>query len=165
MSESSSAAAASFYHLGSLHACAASTTSASVEAGQYSLPPWLVRLQMHHLQIMESLGGDSLWLDRFMAQHGAIVYYWVGNRRFLCFGLRDKSSNHTALSCPPYTAEGVASTSTSKQLLSALPVLAARSSSPSSSSFPRCANFPAERGRTDRAALLSLQTRAEGHVT
>lgn len=32
---------------------------------------------MHHLQIMESLGGDSLWLDRFMAQHGAIVYYWV----------------------------------------------------------------------------------------
>lgn len=28
-------------------------------------------------QIMESLGGDSLWLDRFMAQHGAIVYYWV----------------------------------------------------------------------------------------
>jgi hypothetical protein len=33
--------------------------------------------EMHHLQIMESLGGDSLWLDRFMAQHGAIVYYWV----------------------------------------------------------------------------------------
>lgn len=33
--------------------------------------------EMHHLQIMESLGGDSLWLDRFAAQHGAIVYYWV----------------------------------------------------------------------------------------
>lgn len=33
--------------------------------------------EMHHLQIMESLGGDSLWLDRFMAQHGAILYYWV----------------------------------------------------------------------------------------
>ena len=33
--------------------------------------------EMHHLQIMESLGGDSLWLDRFMAQHGALVYYWV----------------------------------------------------------------------------------------
>lgn len=28
-------------------------------------------------QIMESLGGDQLWVDRFMAQHAAIVYYWV----------------------------------------------------------------------------------------
>lgn len=27
--------------------------------------------------IMESLGGDAVWLDRFLAQHGAIVYYWV----------------------------------------------------------------------------------------
>lgn len=33
--------------------------------------------EMHHLQIMESLGGDSLWFDRFAAQHGAIIYYWV----------------------------------------------------------------------------------------
>jgi len=29
------------------------------------------------LQIMESLGGDQLWIDRFMAQHAAIVYYWI----------------------------------------------------------------------------------------
>lgn len=26
---------------------------------------------------MESLGGDQLWLDRFLAQHAAIVYYWI----------------------------------------------------------------------------------------
>lgn len=26
---------------------------------------------------MESLGGDQLWIDRFMAQHAAIVYYWI----------------------------------------------------------------------------------------
>ena len=32
---------------------------------------------MHHLQIMEALGGDALWIDRFLAQHGAILYYWV----------------------------------------------------------------------------------------
>jgi hypothetical protein len=29
------------------------------------------------LKIMESLGGDQLWIDRFMAQHAAILYYWV----------------------------------------------------------------------------------------
>lgn len=26
---------------------------------------------------MESLGGDQLWFDRFLAQHSAIVYYTV----------------------------------------------------------------------------------------
>eukprot|EP00775_Hariotina_reticulata_P006705 gene6705-6926_t len=33
--------------------------------------------ELHHLQIMESLGGDQLWVDRFMAQHAAIVYYII----------------------------------------------------------------------------------------
>lgn len=32
---------------------------------------------MQHLQIMESLGGDQVWVDRFLAQHSAILYYWV----------------------------------------------------------------------------------------
>ncbi|KAF6253734.1 alternative oxidase-domain-containing protein [Scenedesmus sp. NREL 46B-D3] len=27
--------------------------------------------------IMESLGGDQLWIDRFMAQHAAIIYYII----------------------------------------------------------------------------------------
>lgn len=40
---------------------------------------------MHHLQIMESLGGDALWVDRFLAQHGAILYYWVLVGFFLLF--------------------------------------------------------------------------------
>ena len=26
---------------------------------------------------MESLGGDQLWWDRFLAQHAAVFYYWV----------------------------------------------------------------------------------------
>jgi ubiquinol oxidase len=26
---------------------------------------------------MESLGGDQLWVDRFMAQHAAIIYYII----------------------------------------------------------------------------------------
>lgn len=32
---------------------------------------------LHHHQIMESLGGDQLWFDRFAAQHAAILYYWI----------------------------------------------------------------------------------------
>ncbi|GFR44103.1 hypothetical protein Agub_g5265 [Astrephomene gubernaculifera] len=33
--------------------------------------------ELHHLQIMESLGGDQLWFDRFAALHAAVVYYWI----------------------------------------------------------------------------------------
>ncbi|GFR41184.1 hypothetical protein Agub_g1853, partial [Astrephomene gubernaculifera] len=33
--------------------------------------------EMHHLQIMESLGGDRAWFDRFVAEHAAVFYYWV----------------------------------------------------------------------------------------
>lgn len=30
-----------------------------------------------HLRVMESLGGDSLWWNRFLARHGAMAYYVV----------------------------------------------------------------------------------------
>lgn len=33
--------------------------------------------EFHHLCIMESLGGDQRWLDRFFAQHGAVAYYFI----------------------------------------------------------------------------------------
>ncbi len=33
--------------------------------------------ELHHLQIMESLGGDQQWVDRFIAEHAAVFYYWV----------------------------------------------------------------------------------------
>jgi hypothetical protein len=29
------------------------------------------------MQIMESLGGDIAWIDRFVAQHAAIFYFWA----------------------------------------------------------------------------------------
>lgn len=32
--------------------------------------------EMHHLLIMESLGGDKFFKDRFLAQHIAFFYYW-----------------------------------------------------------------------------------------
>ncbi|MBD2103295.1 alternative oxidase [Leptolyngbya sp. FACHB-261] len=33
--------------------------------------------ELHHLLIMESLGGNQKWVDRFLAQHAALVYYWI----------------------------------------------------------------------------------------
>ncbi len=30
-----------------------------------------------HLAVMESLGGDQRWIDRFLAFHASLVYYWV----------------------------------------------------------------------------------------
>jgi ubiquinol oxidase len=32
--------------------------------------------ELHHLLIMESLGGNQAWGDRFLAQHLALAYYW-----------------------------------------------------------------------------------------
>ena len=31
--------------------------------------------ETHHLRIMESLGGNSKWWNRFLARHGAMAYY------------------------------------------------------------------------------------------
>eukprot|EP00245_Coleochaete_scutata_P001861 TRINITY_DN12314_c0_g1_i1.p1 TRINITY_DN12314_c0_g1~~TRINITY_DN12314_c0_g1_i1.p1 ORF type:complete len:503 (+),score=92.32 TRINITY_DN12314_c0_g1_i1:153-1661(+) len=39
--------------------------------------------EMHHLKIMESLGGNRYWIDRFFGQHAAIFYYWILNFMFL----------------------------------------------------------------------------------
>ncbi|CAK9104362.1 unnamed protein product, partial [Durusdinium trenchii] len=33
--------------------------------------------ELHHLLIMEALGGDVNWFDRFAAQHAALAYYWI----------------------------------------------------------------------------------------
>jgi ubiquinol oxidase len=32
--------------------------------------------ELHHLQIMEALGGDAAWPDRFLAAHASLFYYW-----------------------------------------------------------------------------------------
>ena len=33
--------------------------------------------ELHHLLIMESLGGSDRWIDRFLARHVALIYYWI----------------------------------------------------------------------------------------
>jgi ubiquinol oxidase len=33
--------------------------------------------ELHHLLIMESLGGNTVWSDRFLGYHASILYYWL----------------------------------------------------------------------------------------
>jgi ubiquinol oxidase len=33
--------------------------------------------ELHHLLIMEELGGDKFWLDRLLARTVALLYYWI----------------------------------------------------------------------------------------
>mmetsp|Transcript_26460 Transcript_26460/g.50248 ORF Transcript_26460/g.50248 Transcript_26460/m.50248 type:complete len:397 (-) Transcript_26460:446-1636(-) len=33
--------------------------------------------EQHHLLIMEALGGNRKWGDRFIAQHTAVLYFWI----------------------------------------------------------------------------------------
>lgn len=33
--------------------------------------------ELHHLLILEALGGNAQWSDRFLGYHAAIVYYWA----------------------------------------------------------------------------------------
>ncbi|MEM6253844.1 MAG: alternative oxidase [Cyanobacteria bacterium P01_D01_bin.156] len=33
--------------------------------------------ELHHLLIMEELGGSQHWIDRFLARHVALLYYWI----------------------------------------------------------------------------------------
>jgi len=40
--------------------------------------------ELHHLLIMESLGGNALWSDRFLGYHVAFVYYWFLKAVYLC---------------------------------------------------------------------------------
>jgi ubiquinol oxidase len=39
--------------------------------------------ELHHLLIMEALGGNALWSDRFFGYHAALLYYWLLNAVFL----------------------------------------------------------------------------------
>lgn len=40
--------------------------------------------ELHHLLIMETLGGDKRWSDRFLGYHAAVLYYWLLIVTYLC---------------------------------------------------------------------------------
>ncbi|CAM6126669.1 unnamed protein product [Calypogeia fissa] len=39
--------------------------------------------ELHHLLVMEALGGDERWIDRFVAQHIAVGYYFMTSFMYL----------------------------------------------------------------------------------
>ena len=75
--------------------------------------------EFHHLLIMESLGGDRRWSDRFLAQHAALVYYfglvvvWLLSPK-LAYNFSEKIETHAVATYAQFTEEN-------KELLEALP--------------------------------------------
>jgi len=39
--------------------------------------------ELHHLRIMEALGGNERFIDRFVAQHAAFAYFWLAVALYL----------------------------------------------------------------------------------
>ena len=75
--------------------------------------------EYHHLLIMESLGGDRRWSDRFLAQHAALVYYfglvvvWLLSPK-LAYNFSEKIETHAVATYAQFTEEN-------KELLESLP--------------------------------------------
>jgi len=75
--------------------------------------------EFHHLLIMESLGGDRRWSDRFLAQHAALLYYfglvvvWLLSPK-LAYNFSEKIETHAVATYAQFTEEN-------KELLEALP--------------------------------------------
>lgn len=40
--------------------------------------------ELHHLLIMEALGGNQYWIDRFAAKHIALIYFWIIVIIYIC---------------------------------------------------------------------------------
>ena len=40
--------------------------------------------ETEHLKEMEKRGGDKFWVDRFLARHLVLVYYWIMVIYYLC---------------------------------------------------------------------------------
>lgn len=49
-------------------------TRRSLSAQVHAAEEWN---ELHHLLIMEALGGDARWSDRFLGYHAAVLYYWL----------------------------------------------------------------------------------------
>ena len=47
--------------------------------------------ETEHLEYMESRGGNSYWIDRFVAKHLVLIYYWVN---VVYYWLDPKSAYH-----------------------------------------------------------------------
>jgi ubiquinol oxidase len=64
--------------------------------------------ETEHLEYMESRGGNSYWIDRFVAKHLVLIYYWVN---VVYYWVAPKSAYHLS-----YEVEVHAATTYAKYL-------------------------------------------------
>ena len=50
--------------------------------------------ETEHLEYMESKGGNAYWIDRFLARHLVLIYYWVN---VVYYWLFPKVANHPSV--------------------------------------------------------------------
>ena len=66
--------------------------------------------ETEHLEYMESRGGNSYWIDRFVAKHLVLIYYWVnvvyyGVSPRLAYHLSYEVEVHAATTYAKYLAD------------------------------------------------------------
>ena len=58
--------------------------------------------ETEHLELMESRGGNSHWVDRFFAKHLVLIYYWVN---VVYYWLAPRSAYHMSYQVELHAAE------------------------------------------------------------
>jgi len=58
--------------------------------------------ETEHLEYMESRGGSDYWIDRFVARHLVLVYYWIN---VVYYWLAPKSAYHLSYEIEIHAAE------------------------------------------------------------
>ena len=58
--------------------------------------------ETEHLEYMESRGGNTYWVDRFVAKHLVLIYYWVN---VVYYWLAPKSAYHLSYEIEIHAAE------------------------------------------------------------
>jgi len=58
--------------------------------------------ETEHLEYMESRGGNSYWIDRFVAKHLVLIYYWSN---VVYYGLAPRLAYHLSYEVEVHAAE------------------------------------------------------------
>jgi len=58
--------------------------------------------ETEHLEYMESRGGNSYWIDRFVAKHLVLIYYWVN---VVYYGISPRNAYHLSYEVEIHAAE------------------------------------------------------------
>jgi len=58
--------------------------------------------ETEHLEYMESMGGNHYWIDRFVARHLVLIYYWINVVYYWLFPM---SAYHLSLEIEEHAAQ------------------------------------------------------------